>query len=65
MIPSRFITGGAMSLIGLGLILIPLFSSSNLNFVFLFYGIPVLIMGIVILFNKKEDVVEQIKGGKK
>jgi len=33
----------------------------------LIYGLPILIIGIVILLNKKEDVVEPIKkrGGKK
>ena len=27
----------------------------------LFWGIPLLIMGIVIFFNRKEDSIEQIK----
>jgi len=35
----------------------------------LIYGIPILIIGIFILFNKKEDNIEKIKtkskGGKK
>ncbi len=33
----------------------------------LIYGIPLLVLGVVILLNKKEDVVEPIKrrGGKK
>ena len=34
----------------------------------LIYGLPLLVIGIVILLNKKEDVVEPIKkrtGGKK
>jgi uncharacterized membrane protein HdeD (DUF308 family) len=32
----------------------------------LMYGIPLLIIGIIIFFNKKEDQIEQIKqtGGK-
>ena len=64
---SRFITGGAMVLIGLGLIFIPFFVSFSFHFITLFYGIPILILGIVILFNKKEDSIEQINktGGKK
>lgn len=35
----------------------------------LFYGIPILILGFFVLFNKKEDDIEEIKtkrsGGKK
>lgn len=67
MVASRFITGGAMILIGLGLILVPLFVSFTVNFITLFYGIPILVLGVIILFNKKEDTVEQINktGGKK
>jgi hypothetical protein len=39
----------------------------NISFISLIYGIPMLIIGIVILLNKKEDVIEQINkvGGKK
>ena len=56
-----------MVLIGLGLIFIPFFVSFSFHFITLFYGIPILILGIVILFNKKEDSIEQINktGGKK
>jgi uncharacterized RDD family membrane protein YckC len=32
-----------------------------ISFVFLIYGLPLLIIFIFILFNKKEDVIEQIK----
>lgn len=64
---SRLITGIVMISIGLGLSLIPLFISLKNPFISLIYGIPILIIGFFILFNKKEDVVEQIKnrGGKK
>ena len=56
-----------MILIGIGLMLIPLFVSLNVSFISLIYGIPIFVIGIIILFNNKEDVIEQINkvGGKK
>jgi len=49
----------------LGLVLIVL--SFFVSFVALIYGIPILIIGLFILFNKNEDKIEGIKqkGGKK
>ena len=37
------------------------------SYVALIYGVPILIIGIFILLNKKEDKIEQVKktGGKK
>jgi membrane-bound ClpP family serine protease len=60
---SRTITGIIMILSGIGLIIASPFAA----FIPLIYGIPILIIGIVIFFNKKEDKIEQIKskGGKK
>ncbi len=61
---SRIITGIVAIILGFYLILIS-FSEPWI----LIYGIPILIMGIFIFFNKKEDDIEQIKtkanGGKK
>ena len=54
---SRIITGGAMIVIGLVLFVIGFF---DLFFLWL-YGIPLLIIGLFIFFNKKEDKIEQIK----
>ena len=50
-------------LLGLFLIVI----SVSKEFEILIYGIPIFIVGIFILFNKKEDEIEKIKtkGGKK
>ena len=61
------IIGIIMILVGIALSLIPLFTSFEGSFVFLIYGIPIFIIGIIIFFNKKEDKIEQIKqiGGKK
>jgi len=42
----------------LGLILIVV--SPLLMFISLFYGIPIFIIGLVILLNKDEDKIEQI-----
>jgi hypothetical protein len=64
---SRFLSGGGMFLGGLVLISIPLFSEENLFFLWI-YGIPLVIFGIFIIFNSKEDSIEKInyvKGGKK
>jgi len=60
---SRTITGGVMILVGLILICVAFFKVIWV----LIYGIPILIIGLVILFNKREDKIEQIKikGGKK
>jgi len=54
---SRTITG--ILLIILGIILI--YVSVNESLWVLIYGIPVLLIGLFILFNKKEDEIEQIK----
>ncbi len=63
---SQLITGIIMVIIGLILNSLPLVFSSKFSFVSWIYGIPLLILGVVILFNNKEDKIEEIKsGGKK
>ena len=57
---SRTITGGAMVLGGLVLIVLSFFVS----FFLLIYSIPILIIGFFILFNKREDAIEEIKNMK-
>jgi len=52
---SRTVTGIVMIILGAGLI-----GLSFLSLIFLVYGLIVLILGIVIFFNKKEDKIEQI-----
>lgn len=54
---SRTITGITMILLGLVLTVVAFFEA----FFILIYGVPLLIVGIVILLNKKEDEIEQIK----
>jgi len=60
---SQLIIGTIFTIGGLVLTVIAFFASLFI----LIYGLPLLIIGLVILFNKKEDVVEPIKkrGGKK
>ncbi|MFC1697252.1 hypothetical protein ACFL1H_02895 [Nanoarchaeota archaeon] len=58
---SRTITGIVTIIFGAILIIISFFS----DYWILIYGIPILIIGFFILFNKKEDDIEQIKGDKK
>ena len=62
---TRFIT--AIVLIFGGAFLCLSFFALNWNFITLIYGIPILIIGIFILFNTKENYIEPIqnkKGGK-
>ena len=58
---SRTITGISMIVLGIVLIVLAFF---NALFI-LIYGIPLLIIGFFILFNTKEDKIEQIKNMKK
>ena len=62
---SRTITGISVIVLGLILTIISFFDAYAL----LIYGIPMLIIGFFIFFNKKEDEIEQIKdkskGGEK
>ncbi|MFH1607600.1 MAG: hypothetical protein ABIA78_00525 [archaeon] len=59
-VTSRTITGIVMIVVGLALTILGLFV-----IVTLIYGIPLLILGFYILFNKKEDRIEQIKSSSK
>lgn len=54
---SRTITGTLTIILGLYLIVISFLEA----YFILIYGIPILIIGIFILFNKKEDHIETIK----
>jgi len=67
-IVSRTITGTIIIILGIFVTTIALFGA----YFILIYGILLIIIGIFILFNKKEDYIEQIKttktkskGGKK
>ncbi len=57
---SRTLTGVASIILGIILTIMGIFTILTL-----IYGIPLIIIGIFILLNKKEDDIEQIKGGKK
>ena len=57
---SRTITGIALIIICLVLIILSFFFNDAL-IVLLIYGIPLFIIGFFILFNKKEDDIEQRK----
>lgn len=54
---SRTITGVVMIVAGFILIVVSYWA----RYITLIYGIPILILGFFILFNKKEDKIEQIK----
>ncbi|NCP71935.1 hypothetical protein GW835_00890 [archaeon] len=47
--------------IGLILSLILIFLGIIISPIFFIYGVPIFIVFLFILFNKKEDVIEQIK----
>jgi len=62
----QLISGLILSIGGLFLSGLSLFNSlAEARWVGLFYGIPALVLGLVILFYKKEDKIEQIKQGRK
>lgn len=61
--PGQLITGIVMLLIGIGFSIIPFFLI-NLFF-FWIYGIPILIIGIIILLNRDEDKIENVSFEKK
>ena len=50
-----------MIILGLVLLVIPFFVGEKAAFFTWIYGLPLLIIGIVILLNKREDEIEQIK----
>jgi len=63
---SQLLSGVILFLGGLIMIIFSFFSDAKV--VLLIYGIPIFLIGIAILLNKKEDKIEQIKkpkGGKK
>ena len=61
----RTLSGIILSILGIGLVILPFFVG-KLGFIAWIYGIPLLIIGLYILFNKTEDQIEKIrtKGGK-
>ncbi|MFH1801696.1 MAG: hypothetical protein ABH804_02605 [archaeon] len=58
---SRLITGGIMMMVGIVLVILPVFFAEKLTFLTWIYGIPILIIGLFILFNRNEDKIESIK----
>ncbi len=58
MTESRYVWGWGIIILGIIIILVSFFTS----FFILIYGIPILIIGLIILFNKDENKIEQIKG---
>jgi len=60
-IVSRTIAGAVMVFAGAVLIILPFFLSENSIFFTWIYGIPIFVIGLFILFNKKEDEIEKIK----
>lgn len=61
---SRTLTGGVMTALGLFLVVLPLFAGAEALFAWI-YGIPLLILGLFLLFNSKEDKIEGIKSRRK
>ena len=60
-IVSRMIAGMIMVFAGGVLIVLPFFLSDKSVFFTWIYGVPLFVIGIFVLFNKKEDEIEQIK----
>lgn len=57
---SRTISGGALLLLGF-ILGYNAFVSKEAFWILLGYGVLLIILGIFVLFNKKEDEIEQIK----
>jgi len=64
---NRLVWGLVISIIGVILIFIPVFIMKKTALITWTYGIPIFIIGVLILLNKKEDKIEEInyKGGNK
>jgi len=62
---SRTITGSIAIFIGAVLIVLPFFLLKNASFFMWIYGIPIFIIGVFILSNKREDKIEKIKSSNK
>ena len=58
---SRTITGVVMVAFGLFLIGLSFVVEVDALWATLIYGVPIFILGLFILFNKKEDKIEKIK----
>jgi len=56
---SRLVSGMVLFLGGLIMVIFSFFS--NVRVVLLIYGIPLFFIGLAILFNSREDNIEQIK----
>lgn len=61
---NRSALGLILIFIGLIILFIGSFFGSGVLFVLMFYGLPLIIIGFVIVFNKKEDEIEQINYSK-
>lgn len=61
---SRIITGSVLIVFAMVLFYIALSDIGN-NWPALMWALPNIVVGIFILFNKKEDSIEKIKDGKK
>ena len=58
----QLISGLVLTIFGFVMIVVALFSGFfEGGFVALIYGLPALVVGLVILFYNKEDKIEQIK----
>jgi len=62
---SRTVTGAIMIVLGLVLTVLPFFIEGAGIFWIWIYGIPILILGLIIFFNSKEDKIEGIKSRRK
>lgn len=57
----QLITGSTIIFIGIFIAIVTIMET----ILTLIYAIPIIIIGIVILLNKKEDIIEQIKKSRK
>ena len=58
---SRTITGGLMVFAGIFIFFIPFLFGVRLGMFSLLYSLPLIVIGFFVLFNKKEDKIEERK----
>ena len=56
---SRIIIGWIF--VVLGILILASYAVAGIKSLFWFYGIPSIILGVIILLNKKEDEIEKIR----
>jgi hypothetical protein len=55
---SKILSGGFLVLLGIGLLSLPLFFGLK-GFIAWIYGLPLFVVGILVLLDRNEDIIEE------